>query len=284
MPRTVPDYGDYELSANVSLLFTELPYVERFAAAAAAGFRAVETWWPFDRPRPDQAEVRELLQAVEKSSLQLRGLNFFAGNMPGGERGIACSPERQDELLSNRGVVREIAAVTGCRRFNLLYGQYSDGADQGRRDYQDRTAVAAYRAAADAVADLGGVVLLEPLAQGLNGNYPLVDHRQVIELLAGELAGVDGLGLLFDTFHLGMNGVDLLAAIADAGPWIRHVQIADVPHRSEPGSGDLSWKLIFNALRSAGYDDLVALEYRPRTTTAESLLAMRSMVASDPKD
>jgi len=273
------EHQGFALSANVSLLFGELPYLDRFAAARAAGFDLVETWWPFSTPTPSTQELSALLTAIDDADVELRGLNFFAGDMAGGERGIACASDRRGELEANVDAVVVIAEATGCRRFNLLHGQLAadPGAAPGappRSEWgeaQQATAVEAYRLAAAAVDAVGGVVLVEPLAEGLNGSYPLTDHRQVLALLDGPLAGVGNIGLLYDTFHLGSNGIDLVAAAAEAGSRIQHVQVADTPGRGEPGSGRLEWPPIFAALQRAGYTGPVAAEYKPTGPTTDTL-------------
>ncbi|MVA74473.1 TIM barrel protein [Auraticoccus sp. F435] len=259
-------WNEFVVSANLSLLFAELPYAERFRAAAEAGFTAVETWWPFAEAVPAGREVDELLQAIEASGLRLTGLNFFAGDMAGGERGVACRPERVEELTASTAVLLRIAEATGCRHFNLLHGQLDL---EGDVELQHRTAVGAYRRAAEAVAAVGGTVLVEPLARGLNGSYPLTTHTEVLELV--DEAGVPGLSLLLDTFHLGMNGVDVPAAVEASAGRIGHVQVADVRDRHEPGSGELDWDAIAAALRRAGYDGVVGAEYRPAGGTVAGL-------------
>jgi hydroxypyruvate isomerase len=258
-------WNDYEVSANVSLLFAELPYAERFRAAADAGFTAVESWWPFAEPHPGDTRLDELAGLVEEAGLRLTGLNFFAGDMPGGERGVACRPERARELEANVEALLRVAHATGCRGFNLLYGQVREGADTAHR----AAAVAAYRLAADAVAEVDGTVLVEPLAAGLNGAYPLITHHDVLRLI--DEVGAEQVALLLDTFHLCRNGIALPAAVAEAQGRIGHVQLADAPDRGEPGSGDLDWEAVVGALRGAGYAGTVAAEYKPTRATRLTL-------------
>ncbi|TDO55100.1 hydroxypyruvate isomerase [Kribbella sp. VKM Ac-2571] len=260
------EYRGHELSANVSMLFTELPYPERFAAAAQAGFRVVESWWPFAVPDPSTAEVDDFVRTVSAAGVSLGALNFYGGDIPGGERGVASHPDRQEQLTANVRVMVRIAERTGCRLFNLLYGQLDD---RWSRDEQEKTATAAIGAAASAVATVDGTVLIEPLTKGLNGRYPLLTADDVLRLLSGPLRDIDNLSLLFDTFHLGSNGVDLLAT-ASTVP-VAHVQLADSPGRGEPGSGALPIDATLDALKAAGYEGVVACEYKPTTDTLESL-------------
>ena len=259
-------------SANVSILFTELPPLERFAAAANAGFGHVEMWWPFSTPTPAPEQVAELLEAVARAEVSLSALNFYAGDMPGGERGVASLPDRQDELEASFEALLQIARATGCAHFNLLYGQRDD---QWSPEEQDATAVAAIRKAAAAVAPIGGTVLIEPLAQGLNGAYPLTQPEQVIELLDGPLAQTPNVALLFDLFHLGSNGFDIVAGVPALAARIGHVQVADAPGRGEPGSGELPITESLAALVDAGYQGLVGCEYKPTGTTTDSLHWLR---------
>ncbi|HEY3563119.1 MAG TPA: TIM barrel protein [Kribbella sp.] len=260
------EYRGHELSANVSMLFTELPYADRFAAAAGAGFRVVESWWPFGVPDPSAAEISDFVRTVSTAGVSLGALNFYGGDLPAGERGVASHPDRQQQLAANVRAMVGIAERTGCRLFNLLYGQLDD---RWSPDEQDETAVAAIRSAAEAVAPLNGTVLIEPLTAGLNGRYPLLTADDVLRLLNGPLRDVGNLSLLFDTFHLGSNGVDLLAT-ASSVP-VAHVQLADSPGRGEPGSGSLPIDATLDALKAAGYQGVAACEYKPTTDTLSSL-------------
>jgi len=260
------EYRGHELSANVSMLFTELPYPERFAAAAQSGFRVVESWWPFATPDPSAADIEAFVRTVSAAGVSLGALNFYGGDIPGGERGIASHPDRQDQLTANTRAIVTIAEQTGCRLFNLLYGQLDD---RWSPEEQAKTAVIAIREAASAVAAIDGTVLIEPLTEGLNGRYPLLTADDVLRLLNGPLHDVENLSLLFDTFHLGSNGVDLLATAASVP--VAHVQLADSPGRGEPGSGALPIDATLDALKAAGYQGVAACEYKPTTDTLTSL-------------
>lgn len=258
----------FTYSANISIMFTEYPLLDRPKAAAAAGFDHIEMWWPFEVPAAEQEQVIAVEKAIEQAGVALTGLNFYAGNMAGGERGVASHPDRIDQLQANTVQVLQFARATGCRLFNLLYGQRDP---RWTPREQDATAIGAIRAAATAVAPLGGTVLLEPLARGLNGDYPFTHPEPVIELLAGPLAELDNVRLLFDVFHLGSNGFDVVGGVADVAPWVGHVQIADAPGRGEPGSGTLPIRESLQALHNAGYAGVVGCEYQPTGRTEDSL-------------
>lgn len=259
--------GDLELSANVSLLFGELPYLERFGAAASAGFQSVESWWPFSGAVPTPAEVDGFVGAIGAAGIPLSGLNLYGGDLAAGERGVVSHPGRRAEFEANLEVVAGVAARTGCRVFNALYGQRLPGVREADRD---ATALANL---SEAVARLDGTVLIEPLSRGLNGDYPLETARDAIAVVerVRDATGLGNIGLLFDTFHLANNGDDPLAVINEWAPFIAHVQLADAPGRGEPGSGSLPFAAVLERLWGAGYRGVVACEYVPTGATLESL-------------
>src|ERR1700694_5310323 len=146
---------------NCSILFTELPLLERPAAARDAGFDAVEFWWPFAEAVPTDHDVDAFVGALEDAGVELVALNFFAGDMPGGDRGVLSWPGREREFRDNAAVVVAIGDQTGCRAFNALYGNRVEGADPAA---QDDLAAENLRYAADAVAGIGGTVLVEAVS------------------------------------------------------------------------------------------------------------------------
>lgn len=258
-------WNDHEVSANVSLLFAELPYPQRFMAAADAGFRTVESWWPFAEPHPGTDQLDELAGLISEAGVRLTGLNFYAGDMPAGERGIACQPDRTAEMDSAIESLVHMARATGCRGFNLLHGQLDPSIAPAA---QHATAVHSYRRAAEAVADIDGTVLVEPLAKGLNGTYPLLTPADAIALI--DEVDSSRLALLVDTFHLGRNGIEVPEAVVAWREHIGHVQLADTPDRGEPGSGALDWAAIADSLRRIAYTGTVAAEYKPTTETLQT--------------
>ena len=253
----------HHLSANISIMFTEHPYLRRFASARDAGFEIVETWWPFSGPTPSDGEVTAWIDAALSADVQVDAINFYAGDMAAGERGVCALPGRHAELSASLPTLRRLAEATNCQKFNLLYGQ-PDQSDHPRH------AALAYREAAREVASFGGSVLIEPLAAGLNGTYPLLTHDDVESFVDTHLPDVKNIGLLLDTFHLGSNSVDPATAFASSVP-VRHVQIADTPGRGEPGTGNLRWPDFFEALTTSSYHGVVGCEYRPVTTTEASV-------------
>jgi hydroxypyruvate isomerase len=249
---------------NLSILFTELPLLERPAAAAAAGFDAVEFWWPFDRAVPDGSDIDLFAGAVEDAGVQLVGLNFFAGDMAGGDRGLVSWPARSAELRDNIDVALALGARLGCRAFNALYGNRDDDATS---EQQDELAVENLALAAKAAAAYGAVVLLEPVSGA--PRYPLLTSADVVAVLdrVERHSGATNLRLLFDLYHLTVNGDDVPAAIDAHAARTGHVQVADAPGRNEPGTGGIGH---LAALAAAGYSGWVGLEYKPSGSSADS--------------
>ena len=252
---------------NCSILFSELPLLERPAAAKEAGFDAVEFWWPFAVAVPADGEVEAFVRAVGDAGVRLVGLNFFAGDMPGGDRGLVSWPARSGEFRDNVEVTVGIGERLGCRAFNALYGNRVEGADPAA---QDDLAVENLAFAGRAAARIGGAALVEPVSGA--PRYPLrtaADAVGVIDRVAGE-TGVGNLGFLCDLYHLAVNGDDLDRVITTYGDRVAHVQIADAPGRHEPGTGTLDLDRHLGALTAAGYRGWVGLEYVPSRTSADS--------------
>lgn len=253
-------------SANISIMFTELPFAERPPAARAAGFAAVECWWPFGRPDPSGDDVAAFVALLRNAGVALRGLNFFAGDMPAGDRGILSHPDQGYVFAANLSTVAGIAEQTGCRVFNALYGQRLPGIDPHT---QDDAAVSNLRLAAARLAPIGGVVVLEALTRGENGNYPLVKVDDA--LAVADRTGEASVRLLFDAYHLHNNGHDVVSDVGRYAHRIGHIQIADSPGRGQPGTGGIAFEEFFAAVSATNYDGLIGCEYRPTGTTAASL-------------
>lgn len=255
-------------AVNCSILFTERPLLERPGAAKDAGFDAIELWWPFSLAVPPAREVDALVSSVRDAGVQLVALNLFAGDMPGGDRGVVSWVGRSGEFRDNVEVVAEIGRILGCRAFNALYGNRLD--DVSERE-QDELAVENLAFAADAIAAIDGIVLLEPLSGAQRYPVRTADDGAAILDRVGEQTGRENLGLLLDVYHLAVNGDDVHAAIGHHHHRTAHVQLADAPGRGEPGSGVLDIGGYLDALGRTGYDGFVALEYVPTTSTAASL-------------
>jgi hydroxypyruvate isomerase len=246
-------------AVNCSILLTHLPLLDRPAAAKAAGFDAVEFWWPFAAAVPADAEVDRFVTAVEDAGVHLAGLNFAAGDLPAGDRGLVSWPQRGAEFRDNVDVTVGIGARLGTGVFNALYGNRLDGVAPQE---QDDLAAQNLRLAADAAARIGATVLVEPVSGA--DRYPLRTAADAVAAI--DRAGGAGLALLADLYHLTVNGDDLDAVIARYAPRIGHVQIADAPGRHEPGTGAIPLDRHLRALAAAGYGGWVGLEYAPSTS------------------
>ena len=252
---------------NCSLLFTEEPLLRRPAAARAAGFSAVEFWWPFATPVPSDRDVDAFVSAIEEAGVALVALNFFAGDLAGPDAGVLSIPSRSAEFRDNIDVVAGIGERLGVRAFNAPYGNRVDGVDPAA---QDELALENLVLAAKGAAGFGASVLIEPLSGPKP--YPLRTAGDAVAMVArARAAGAGNVGFLCDLYHLASNGDDLDAAIAAHADVTAHVQIADTPGRGEPGSGQLDLDRHLKSLEDRGYRGWVSLEYRPTGSTQSSL-------------
>ncbi|MFG2172715.1 TIM barrel protein [Streptomyces niveus] len=266
-PFTNKPGSEQRFDVNLSILFTELPLLERPAAAAAAGFTAVELWWPWiETPTPPQAELDALKKALDDAGTQLVGLNFYAGQLPGPDRGALSLPgEESDRFRANIDVAADFAASVGCRALNALYGNRVDGADPAA---QDTLALDNLVLAARAASRVGAVLLIEALNRPESPHYPLVSAEAAIEVVdrVNTATGLGNARFLLDLYHLSMNGLDaeaLTGVIDTYAEKTGHVQIADNPGRGAPGTGTLPLQDLLERLRKAGYEGWVGLEYKP---------------------
>lgn len=257
-------YADQRFDVNLSILYTELPLLERPAAAAAAGFTAVELWWPWTgTPTPPQAELDALKKALDDAGTQLVGLNFYAGQLPGPDRGALSVPgEESDRFRANIEVAAEFAASVGCTALNALYGNRVDGVDP---ELQDALALENLVLAARAADRVGATLLVEALNKPESPRYPLVSAPSAVEVVdkVNAATGLGNASFLLDLYHLSMNGEDLAEVVDRYAGKAGHVQIADNPGRGAPGTGALPLEELLDRLRDAGYRGWVGLEYKP---------------------
>ncbi|MBL1290761.1 TIM barrel protein [Streptomyces sp. For3] len=257
-------FSDQRFDVNLSILFTELPLLERPAAAAAAGFTAVELWWPWiETPTPAQAELDALKKALDDAGTQLVGLNFYAGRLPGPDRGALSLPgEESDRFRANIDVAADFAASVGCTALNALYGNRVDGVDPA---VQDELALENLVLAARAAHRIGATLLIETLNATESPLYPLVSAPAGIEVVdrVNEATGLGNATFLLDLYHLSMNGEDLSQVIKTYAAKTGHVQIADNPGRGAPGTGSLPLERLLDELTEAGYAGRIGLEYKP---------------------
>ncbi|MFB7245736.1 hydroxypyruvate isomerase [Streptomyces populi] len=257
-------FADQRYAVNLSILFTELPLLERPAAAAAAGFTAVELWWPWPAsPTPEPSGLDALRTAIEAAGVRLTGLNLYAGRLPGPDRGALSLPgEESARFRANIDVATGFAGSLGCTALNALYGNRVDGVDP---DEQDALALENLVLAARAADRIGAVLLVETLNERESPDYPLVSAAAGVAVV-DKVNAATGLGntrFLMDLYHLAMNGEDLPGVIAAHAGRTGHVQIADSPGRGAPGTGTLPLEELLDRLAAAGYEGRIGLEYRP---------------------
>jgi hydroxypyruvate isomerase len=261
-------------TVNCSILLTELPLLERPAAAKAAGFDAVEFWWPFASSVPSHAEIDPFVNAIRDAGVQLTGLNFNAGDMPSGDRGLVSWPARSSEFRDNIDVVVGIGKELGCRAFNALYGnRIGDASDTVSAREQDAVAAENLALAAAAIAGIDGVVLLEPVSGA--ERYPLksaTDALAVIRTVA-EQSGATNVKLLADFYHLAVNGDDVENVIENHAADFGHIQIADDPGRGAPGTGTLPLNDWVRRSQQLGYQGYIGLEYKAPAESAFGWIA-----------
>jgi hydroxypyruvate isomerase len=248
-------------TANISLLFKEYPLVERFARARSAGFSAVELWWP----------TGEDLQAVERAPLdagiQVTGLNFDAGDMPGGDRGLVSDPSRQQQFRANVPVALGLAETWGCRMLNALMGLRIDSMS---REEQLEVARENVAWAADQAAKQGATILIEAVNTIENGPYMLASTKQAAEFIRS--VGRENVKLQHDFYHMQRMEGNLVATVREHLSEIAHIQVADSPGRGEPGTGEINYPYIFKQLEELGYSGYIGLEYKPSNGNTEESL------------
>jgi len=255
-------------AANLSMLFTELPFLDRFAAARSAGFEAVEYLFPYEHPR------QELAACLRDHDLEQVLHNLPAGNWSAGDRGIACDPQRVEEF--RRGVVLAIsyAHALGCRQLNCLAGKVPAGIS---RRQAHETLVGNLRWAAGQLANEGIRLLVEPINTFDIPDFFLSRTEQAITLL--DEVDSQNVGLQYDIYHAQRMEGELSATLERHLLRIGHVQVADNPGRHEPGTGEIHYPYLFGLLDRLGYAGWVGCEYKPAAGTLEGL-GWRSALAA----
>jgi hydroxypyruvate isomerase len=252
-------------AANLSMLFTEAPLIERFERAARAGFAAVEIQFPYDVP------AEELQAALLRNKLSLVLFNLPAGDWAAGERGIACHPDRVDEFRQGIDAALAYAAALGVPQLNCLAGirPAQVPADTARHVLAGNLRHAALRLKAH-----GLKLLIEPINTHDIPGFFLHGTRQALDLIAE--AGADNLFLQYDVYHMQRMEGDLAHTLAAHLEKIAHIQIADNPGRHEPGTGEINFDFLFAHLDRIGYKGWVGCEYKPAATTEAGLGWLKS--------
>lgn len=248
-------------AANLSMLFTEYPFLERFAAARSAGFEGVEFLFPYAWP----AQV--LADHLSREGLTQVLFNLPPGDWQAGERGIACHPDRVDEFREGVATARHYAAALGCVQVNCLAGLRPEGVDP---ELLWETLVGNLRWAAAQLGEDGLRLCVEAINSRVDmPGFFLDTSARVLELI--DAVAADNLFLQYDVYHMQIMEGDLIRTLERCLPHIAHIQIADNPGRHEPGTGEIHYPAIFAALDRLGYSGWVSAEYRPAAGTEAGL-------------
>jgi len=246
--------------ANLSMLYGEYDFLDRFAAARADGFTGVEYLFPYDWSQA------ALVDALGVNGLQQVVFNLPAGDWEAGERGLACDPDRVGEFQDGVGRALDYAAALDCPQCNCLAGRVPDGVDPDRLA---ATLVDNLRFAAAAFDRAGRRLLIEPVNTRDVPGFYLTTTAQAVDLV--DQVAAANLWLQYDVYHLQIMQGDLTPTFQHLLPRIGHVQIADTPGRHEPGTGEINYPFIFAMLDRVGYAGWVGCEYRPLAGTSAGL-------------
>ena len=248
-------------SVNISILYTEVPFLERFARAAASGFGAVEFWWPRGE------NLGKVEDAARDAGVDVVLFNFDAGDMPSGDRGLLSDPARQAEFRANVPVALGLAERLGCIRLNALVGLAQFGLD---RDEQLALARENVVWAADQAAQIGASVLIEAVNTFENGPYLLSRTPDAADFVRS--VARPNVRLQYDVYHMQRMEGNLAATLSEHLPLVAHIQIADSPRRNEPGTGEINFGYLFRHIEELGYKGYIGLEYRPSSGSTEESL------------
>jgi hydroxypyruvate isomerase len=250
-------------AANLTFMFNEVPFLERFGEAAQAGFRAVEFLSPYE------FQAQEVAARVHEHGLEVALFNACLGNWAGGDRGLGSLPGREHEFAAEFSNALRYAQELGSRRLHVMAGLAPAGADAAERDRRTRTFVRNLRFACEEAATRGVTVTIEPINPRDMPNYFLVTQAQAHAIR--EDVGAANLKVQMDFYHCQIVEGDLAEKFRRWQPHIGHVQIAGVPGRHEPDVGEINYPYLFRLLDESGYDGWVGCEYKPLASTHEGL-------------
>ena len=249
-----------KLAANLTMLFNEVAFMDRFEAAANAGFRGVEFLFPY------AFNADQIADQLNRHQLELVLHNLPAGNWDAGERGIACHPGRSGEFQEGVGAAIGYAKVLGVTQLNCLAGilPQDASAEQARAVLVDNL-----KFAAAALKEEGIRLLIEPINTFDIPGFFLSGTKQALDIIAD--TGSDNLFVQYDIYHMQRMEGELAATIKANLPMIKHIQLADNPGRFEPGTGEINYRYLLAMLDQIGYDGWVGCEYKPKAGTVEGL-------------
>jgi hydroxypyruvate isomerase len=249
-----------KFAANLTMLYNEVDFIDRFDAAAGDGFKGVEYLFPYAYPK------EKLAEALQRNGLTQVLHNLPAGDWAAGERGIACLPDRVGEFQDGVGRTIEYAQALGCKQVNCLVGLTPDGvaADKVRA-----TVVGNLKFAAGKLKEAGIRLLTEPINTRDIPRFYLCHTQQAIDIM--DEVGSDNLWLQYDIYHMQIMEGDLAPTIERNFKRIAHFQLADNPGRHEPGTGEINYPFLYGFIDGLGYDGWIGAEYKPKTKTGDGL-------------
>lgn len=249
-----------KFAANLTMMFNEVDFLDRFEAAANAGFKGVEFLFPYD------FDVDVIQEKLNSNGLTIALHNLPAGDWAAGERGIAILPDRVDEFRASVEQARIYATALGCPQVNCLAGIVPEGVSP---EVLEKTFVDNLRYAAAELGKSGIKLIIESInTRDIPGFY-LNGTDQALDII--EKVGSDNLFVQYDVYHMQIMEGDLAPTLSAHIGMIPHIQIADTPGRHEPGTGEINYPFIFKHLDEIGYDGWVGCEYKPATTTEAGL-------------
>ena len=247
-------------AANLTMLFNEAPFLERFERAAQAGFKAVEFLFPYDYP------VEDLKDALDRNKLALVLHNLPAGDWAAGERGIACHPDRVEEFRAGVDKAITYATTLGVKQLNCLAGIKPAGVSEADAR---RTLVDNLKFAAPKLKAAGIKLLIEPINTFDIPGFFLSRTQQALDIIAE--TNSDNVFVQYDIYHMQRMEGELAKTMEKNLAQIGHLQLADNPGRNEPGTGEINYGFLFAFLDRIGYDGWIGCEYKPATTTEAGL-------------
>ncbi|MCB1377222.1 MAG: hydroxypyruvate isomerase [Alphaproteobacteria bacterium] len=255
-----------KFAANLSMLFNEVPFLDRFEAAATAGFRGVEYVGPYDYPAEQIAEL------LHRHDLKQVLFNLPAGNWAAGERGIGCHPDRIAEFEVSVETAIHYAKVLGCGQVNCLAGLRPAGTTP---EAAEATFIRNLRHAAEEFEKAGILLIAEPINFYDMPGFFLNRSAQAIAIF--DQVGSDNLKLQYDIYHMQRMEGELARTIERLMPRIAHFQIAGNPNRTEPDRGEINYPFLYDFIDGLGYTGWIGAEYRPVRTTVEGLGWLRAV-------
>jgi hydroxypyruvate isomerase len=248
------------LNANLSMMFNEVPFLERFGAAARAGFRGVEFLFPYDFP------AEQIREQVDRHGLEMVLFNMPPGDWAAGDRGLACDPARRAEFQDGVGRALEYATVLGAKRLHVMAGLRPRGVNEAamRAAYLDSLRHAGAEAAKHGIG-----ILIEAINDRDIPGFYLNTSAEAFDVM--HYAAVPNLSFQYDIYHMQIMEGDLAPTIEANLARIGHMQLADTPGRHEPGTGEINYPFLFGHIDRIGYTGWIGCEYRPAAGTEAGL-------------